>query len=232
MVGQRCDFPPVPPVNAAVPSPRSRAVVSARRTFGLLPDVEMPSARSPGRPMASIWRAKIVSKPMSRWLPRSKMLVSVVSAMAAMAARSAWNRTVSSVARCCASLALPPLPKNKILPPLRIAVSQAAEHVGKGLREIGSTSSATATMCLHGFVEEPSKAAYPPFFSMKWPVSGKFRWRRLGRRWYLYLPSEPSGFPPRRRGWRTQLTVPGCSTESHTSCRLRRSCRLSLPLAS
>jgi hypothetical protein len=43
--------------------------------------------------------------------------VSVVRASAAIGARAAPKRTVSSVARCCASAALPPLPKSRILPP-------------------------------------------------------------------------------------------------------------------
>src|SRR5262245_48520296 len=47
-----------------------------------------------------------------------RMLVSVVSARPAMAARFFWKRFTSSDAKCCASDALPPLPKIRILPPL------------------------------------------------------------------------------------------------------------------
>ena len=55
--------------------------------FGLLPEVEMAMTTSPGRPSASIWRAKIRSKPKS--LPAAVSVdVSVVSAIAAIGARS------------------------------------------------------------------------------------------------------------------------------------------------
>ena len=55
-------------------------------TFGLLPEVEMAMATSPGLPSASIWRAKMRSKPRS--LPAAVSAeLSVVKAMAAMAAR-------------------------------------------------------------------------------------------------------------------------------------------------
>ena len=42
---------------------------------------------------------------------------SVVSAMAASALRSVLKRTLNSVAMCWESAALPPLPKNRSLPP-------------------------------------------------------------------------------------------------------------------
>ena len=56
--------PPLPP-NAAVTSFIALACRSAAMMFGLLPEVEIAMATSPGRPSASIWRAKILSKPRS-----------------------------------------------------------------------------------------------------------------------------------------------------------------------
>jgi hypothetical protein len=58
-------------------------------TLALRPDVEMPSAISPGRPNASTWRAKMRSKPRSL-APAVKAELSVVSAKAAIGARS-WR---------------------------------------------------------------------------------------------------------------------------------------------
>src|SRR6185437_14925703 len=108
--------PPSPPSSPIVMRPRSRATVSARSTFSLRPEVEIATATSPLRPSASICRENTWAKPRS--LPAAVRAVpSAVSAMAAMAARSRAYRTVSSVARCWASDALPPLPKNSSLPP-------------------------------------------------------------------------------------------------------------------
>ena len=49
------------PVSAAGTTPISRAVSSARVTFRLWPDVEIPMATSPGLQRASTWRANTVS---------------------------------------------------------------------------------------------------------------------------------------------------------------------------
>ena len=69
----------------------------------------------------------MVSKPWS--LPAAvNSDVSVVSAMAGSGARSASWRTMHSVARCCASAALPPLPHSKIFPPRRRLLPHALEH--------------------------------------------------------------------------------------------------------
>src|SRR3954471_13520650 len=60
------------------------------------------------------------------------MLVSVVSAIAPIAGRSRMKRPTSSDEKCCASDALPPLPKTRIRPPLVIAsrIASAARMVG------------------------------------------------------------------------------------------------------
>src|SRR3954464_9071796 len=60
------------------------------------------------------------------------MLVSVVSAIAPIAGRSRMKRPTSSDEKCCASDALPPLPKTRIRPPFVMAsrIASAARMVG------------------------------------------------------------------------------------------------------
>jgi hypothetical protein len=85
-----------------------------------LPLVEMPSRTSPRLPNASTWRAKMPSTPKSFPIAvRSD--VSVVSAIARIAGRG-WSSVkvlTNSVARCCASAALPPLPQISSVPSAR-----------------------------------------------------------------------------------------------------------------
>jgi len=88
--------------------------------------VEIPIATSPARPNASIWRANTRAKSESLAM-LVRMEVSVVRASAASAGRSTAKRLTNSAARCCASAALPPLPKNRRVPPdLRAATNAAA----------------------------------------------------------------------------------------------------------
>src|SRR2546428_816846 len=55
--------PPPLPSSATTRTPLARAAWAARTTLGLSPLVECSTTRSPGRARASIWRAKISSKP-------------------------------------------------------------------------------------------------------------------------------------------------------------------------
>ena len=54
-------FPPSPPVMPTVNAPRSWAASMPRTTFALVPEVERPTATSPGRQSASSWRANTSS---------------------------------------------------------------------------------------------------------------------------------------------------------------------------
>ena len=85
-------------------------------TFGLLPLVESATRTSPGATSDSTCRSKMRSNPKS--LPAAVRTEEfVVRASAARLGRSLCSRTVSSAAKCCASAALPPLPKKTTLPP-------------------------------------------------------------------------------------------------------------------
>ncbi len=98
--------------------------------FPELPDVLMAIKTSPSLPMAFIWRANMWSNPKS--FPAAVSVdVSVVRAMAAIGARSLTYLTVSSVARCCASEALPPLPMNMIFFSFLMAAVQVFKTVEK-----------------------------------------------------------------------------------------------------
>src|SRR5207249_2526805 len=78
--------PPPLPSSATTRTPLARAAWAPRTTFGLSPLVECSTTRSPGRASASIWRAKISSKPRS--LPHAvSSEVSVVNAIAGSARR-------------------------------------------------------------------------------------------------------------------------------------------------
>ena len=101
--------PPPFPRNATTGTCLARAASAARSRLGLAPLVLWSTSRSPGRQCASTCREKTWSKPRS--LPAaSRSEVSVVRATAARARRFLAYRTTNSVARCCASAALPPLP--------------------------------------------------------------------------------------------------------------------------
>ncbi len=123
--------PPSPPISPVVASFPARASRSAARTLGLRPDVEMPTATSPGRPSPCTWRLKTASNPISL-AAAVNVETSTVRATAGMAARSALYRITSSQAMCCAFPALPPLPKMSSLPPRRIALSQMDSVSAKG----------------------------------------------------------------------------------------------------
>ncbi len=56
------DHPPLP-ANPWVTIPRARASANAATTLGELPEVEIPSSTSPGRPSPITWRVKICSYP-------------------------------------------------------------------------------------------------------------------------------------------------------------------------
>src|SRR5690606_32016595 len=72
------------------------------------------------------------------------MLASVVSAIAASAPRSRWNRFTSSAAMCWASAALPPLPKMSSLPPCSCAVRMRRAASTTGARLACATRWCTA----------------------------------------------------------------------------------------
>lgn len=111
-----CSWAPAEPVKATQVMPILRACSKAVSMFGLLPEVVMPIKTSPGLPNASTCREKIRLKPKS-FAAAVIVDVSVVNAIAAMAGRLISKRIVSSVARCWASAALPPLPAKRILLP-------------------------------------------------------------------------------------------------------------------
>ena len=82
--------------------------------------MEIAISTSPRRPSDSTWRANIPSTPKSFAIAVSSE-VSVVSAIAGIDGRGLSTVSVltNSVARCCASAALPPLPQISSLPPAR-----------------------------------------------------------------------------------------------------------------
>ena len=81
--------------------------------FILLPEVVIATHTSPLLPTASICLEKIYSNPKS--FPIAVIAeVSVVKAIDGNALLFFLNLTVNSVAKCCASAALPPLPKKII----------------------------------------------------------------------------------------------------------------------
>ena len=107
---------PCRPVRTTTASFSRRAVSIPARTFAERPLVVIATATSPGVPWASSWREKICSKPLS-FAIEVRVEPSVVSAIAGSAPRSRRKRPTSSLLRCCASLALPPFPKQSTLPP-------------------------------------------------------------------------------------------------------------------
>src|SRR5688500_17837712 len=131
-VARVLSFPPSRALIASTGIPFSRATCAARRRFGELPLVVWMISRSPGFASASTWRAKISSKPRS--LPAAvRSDVSVVSAIAGYARRLRMYRTTYSVARCCASAALPPLPqKNSVPPPFTVSRTIASARSSDG----------------------------------------------------------------------------------------------------
>ena len=111
--------------------------------FFELPEVEMPRKTSPGWPRASIWRAKMVSKPKS--LPAAvRMEVSVVSAIARSAGRLTVRRTTNSATRCWASAAEPPLPATRSLWPERMALAVSSPMVAR----VSAMDSSARTACM------------------------------------------------------------------------------------
>ena len=107
---------PIPPVRAAVCIPIFFATSIAFTTLADLPEVEMPTARSSFFPKASSCLEKICSKEKS--LAMAVMAeVSVVKARAGKGRLFKQKRLTNSAARCCASAALPPLPKKYRVPP-------------------------------------------------------------------------------------------------------------------
>src|SRR5438128_4513909 len=107
--------PPSRPVKPTVSMPSSRADASARLTLALLPLVEMPSAMSPFR--ASTWSCSTKVMEKSRSFPFAVMsAVSQGSAMAGSGDRFSKMGCMNSTETCCASQALPPLPKTNSLP--------------------------------------------------------------------------------------------------------------------
>jgi len=104
------------------------ATLIASIKFGLLPLVVIAMQMSPLLPMASSCLEKIYLNPKS--LPIAvRAEVSVVKAIAGSAILFFLNLTVSSVARCCASAALPPLPKKIIFFPSIIALILSLQRV-------------------------------------------------------------------------------------------------------
>ena len=102
------------PVNTIHLSPFFFAVLMAFITFLLLPEVVIPIAISSFSPKASICLENTKSNPRS--FPIAVMAdVSVANEIAGIAFRFFENLTVSSVAKCWASEALPPFPKKKNL---------------------------------------------------------------------------------------------------------------------
>ena len=104
-------FPPDFPVNKMVDNPLYCACLIAACTFSELPLVEIPINTSPLLPMPCTCLEKIDSKSVS--FDQAVMNeLSVVKAIEGMGLRS-WLviPPISSVAKCCASAALPPLPK-------------------------------------------------------------------------------------------------------------------------
>ena len=102
------------PVNNIVLMPLSYEYLRALITFLLFPEVDIPIATSPFFPIASICLEKIKSKPKSFPIAERDD-VSVTKDNAEIGFLFFENLTVNSVERCCASAALPPLPKKIIL---------------------------------------------------------------------------------------------------------------------
>jgi len=86
--------------------------------FGELPLEVRTTTRSPGRPSPAIWRAKTSSKPKSLPMQESND-PSEERATAGRDRLFRSNRPTSSVAKCAASAALPPLPQIRSFPPPR-----------------------------------------------------------------------------------------------------------------
>ena len=124
-------FPPDFPVNKMVDNPLYCACLIAACTFSELPLVEIPINTSPLLPMPCTCLEKIDSKSVS--FDQAVMNeLSVVKAIDGIGLRS-WLiiPPISSVAKCCASAALPPFPHQSIFPPFRIEsiISDAAELI-------------------------------------------------------------------------------------------------------
>ena len=99
-------------------SPFFFAVLIALITFLLLPEVVIPIATSSLSPKASICLENTKSNPKS--FPIAvKADVSVANDIAGIALRFFENLTVSSVAKCWASEALPPFPKKEFFFPFK-----------------------------------------------------------------------------------------------------------------
>ncbi len=96
----------------------ARANSSPRTTLALFPEVEIPTTRSPGRHSASTWRGEDRLEPEVVRAGRQRRGVGG-EASEARPRRFRVKRTVNSVAKCCESAALPPLPKKQIFPPSR-----------------------------------------------------------------------------------------------------------------
>ena len=106
-------LPPLFPEKQNVISFFLLAIFIASIKFWLLPEVVIPTHISPDCPNASICLENIYLKLKS--LPIAvRADVSVVNASPGRALLFLLKRTVNSVARCWASEALPPLPKNII----------------------------------------------------------------------------------------------------------------------
>ena len=115
---------PLAPVKPMVNAPHARPDSRARRTFGDWPLVLIPTTTSEGFASARTWREKISAYSQS-FATQVNIEVSVVSAIAGHGSLLCAKRPTSSAATCCASAALPPFPKSKILFPVLIALTNA-----------------------------------------------------------------------------------------------------------
>jgi hypothetical protein len=96
-------------VNPTVITSWARAHSHAMRVLAERPLVVNAMSMSPGRARPESWRTKTSSNEKSLAMAVSAEVL-VVSAMAASPGRCRKNLPASSVATCCASAALPPLP--------------------------------------------------------------------------------------------------------------------------
>jgi hypothetical protein len=151
----------ISPTSAVIPvttRPLTLAVASAIFTFLLRPDVDRPKAKSPDRPSVSTRRARTCSDPMSS--PQAvSTLESVVREMAGRAQRSCRTRTTSAVAKCCALLALPPLPARRILRPLNTQSIQASSIFGSALRAQRRVPGTLVLACFAATSDRPAVSA-------------------------------------------------------------------------
>src|SRR5688572_5439980 len=146
--------PPSRAVNTRTFAPCFRADPAALITLGEVPLVECTTSRSPALTRASTCREKMCSNPRS--LPAAVSSdVSVVSAIAGIARRFFMYRTTYSVAMCCASAALPPLPQKYSVPPRRTV----SRTIARALSSAGPSCSATRSAVAASSRRGPVKAS-------------------------------------------------------------------------